>query len=438
MSNQNMGSAEWGDYPQLTAVEKLQEKYYLAAYNQEDLIKRLEKVIFDLPNHHEKSLEAIFIVRMLKDVADPKLPEALLNLIDKSFGNVEEADSDIGTELWVSDIGRVLITEFLDVIFEYKRPADIPRIIRLATWDLFHIPSHIFLLIRKHRWRELQDTINSRYDIREEYDQMIRTQHFLTEEALKNENFSEGDLLIEKNKELLALRSSLSNATKPVLYVEGKTDRIILNTAYKKLYPAEEAPFVIKECDVVDGHSGGAGGAQTLSRLISTIRKDSAHAALALFDNDREGIDAYNRLPKYFRNRDESGYRPGKLSDSGRAAALIIPPPADRLAYANLMNLPIEFLFDDDVLDMKNESGHGLILRYPEVEIRVKGGSAAIIETKRSTIPETREVGDGKVVFASEIVPKLDASKFERFKPLFWVIKDILISEMKSPASLTD
>lgn len=428
-----MGASEWRDYTHLTAIENLQEKYYLAAYKHKDLIKRLEKSIFDLPNHPEKSLEAIFIVRMLKDVADPEIPDALLDLIDKSFGNDEEANSDIGTELWVSDIGRVLITEFLDVIFEYKRPADIPRIIRLATWDLFHIPSHIFMLIRKHRWRELRDTINSRYDIREEYNQMIRTQHFLTEEALKNENLSEGELLIEKSKEVLALRSSLSNATKPVLYVEGKTDRIILNTAYRKLFPNEEAPFVIKECDVVDGHSGGAGGAQTLSKLISTIRKDSAHAALALFDNDREGIDAYNKLPKYFRNRDESGYRPGKLSDSGRAAALIISPPEDRLTYANFMNLPIEFLFDDDVLDMKNESGYGLILRYPELEIRVKGGSATIIETKRSTIPETREVVDGKVVFASEIVPKLDVSRFMRFKRLFWIIKDILISEMKSP-----
>lgn len=128
-----MGSAEWGDYTHLTAIENLQEKYYLAEYDHKVLLRRLEKVIFELLDHPEKSLEAIFIVRMLKGVADHKLPEALLDLVDKSFGNDDDPKSDIGTELWISDIGRVLITEFLDIVFEYKRPADIPRIIHLLT-----------------------------------------------------------------------------------------------------------------------------------------------------------------------------------------------------------------------------------------------------------------------------------------------------------------
>lgn len=263
---------------------------------------------------------------------------------------------------------------------------------------------------------------------------MIRTQHFLTEKAFKTGVFTEGALTSENNKELIALRNSLKKATKPVLYVEGKTDRIILNIAYQKIFPNEEAPFTIKECDVIDGNAGGAGGAQTLAKLISTIRKDSTYAALALFDNDREGVDAYNKLPKYFKSRPDQKYRPGKISESGRAAALLIPPPKDRADYEKLSNLPIEFLFDDSVLEMKTPGGNGLTLKYPDLEVRVRGGSAAIVDTKTSTIPETREIISGKVVFASEIVPLLSPDKFQRFHDIFWIIKDILICEMESPS----
>jgi hypothetical protein len=261
---------------------------------------------------------------------------------------------------------------------------------------------------------------------------MIRTQHFLTQEALAQEPISEAELLDSHRKELAALRQGLQNVTKPVVYVEGKTDRLILNAAYKKLYPAERMPFVIKECDVVGGAEGGSGGAQTLARLISSIRPDSSYAALALFDNDKEGIDAFSRLPKYFRERPSSEYHPGKVSDSGRAAALLIPAPEGRERYAELMNLSIEFLFEEDVLQLKNSEGRGLKFTFPELELRVRRNGNPVVEVKRSELLETREITDGKLVFASEVVPELDGSKFSGFRKLFWEIKDILLSEVKA------
>ncbi|AUO22874.1 hypothetical protein [Pseudomonas sp. NC02] len=419
-------------YP-FSAVEKRQEQYYLGDSGATELLQRLDKLLPAILERPESTLEALFVLRMLKDIADVNIPETLLSIVFTSFDASELHEHGYGTYLWVEDPGRLLITEILDLVFEYRRPADMASIMNMLSWDLFHIPSHIFMLIRKHRWNELQNRINSRYDIQSEYDPMIRTQHFLTEEALKKEWSSEDELLSSTHKELIALRLGLSTVTKPVLYVEGKTDRMILNTAYSKLFPNEEIPFLIKECDVTGGNKGGSGGAQTLCTFISTVRKDSAYPALALFDNDREGMEAYKKLPKYFKDRGEGRYaKQGKLSESGRAGAMLIPASNDRRKYVEMQNYSIEFLFDDDVLGYKNDQGYGLVLRYPDLEVRVKNGSGLVVETRKSDILETREISDGKLVFARDIVPELDSSRFSRFSSLFWDVKDFLLSDMKT------
>lgn len=419
-------------YP-FSPVEKRQEQYYLGDSVASELLERLNDLLPAILEKHERVLETMFVLRMLKDITDAHIPGSLLSMIFKSFEASELHEYGYGTDLWVNDPGRIIITEMLDIVFEYRRPADITNIMSMLTWDLFHIPSHIFMLIRKHRWSELQNRINSRYNILEEYDPMIRSQHFLTEEALKKEWSPEDELLSSSHKELIALRRGLSAVTKPVLYVEGKTDRMILKTAYNKLFPDEEIPFLIKECDITGGNKGGSGGAQTLSSFISTVRQDNAYPALALFDNDREGIEAYKKLPKYFISRGDGKYaKPGKFSESGRAGAMLIPASNDREKYVEMQNYSIEFLFDDDVLNIKNEQGHGLELRYPDLEIRLKNGSGLVIDTRKSDIPETREISGGKLAFARDVVPKLDKSKFSRFSKLFWDVKDFLLSDMKA------
>jgi hypothetical protein len=40
------------------------------------------------------------------------------------------------------------------------------------------------------------------------------------------------------------------------------------------------------------------------------------------------------------------------------------------------------------------------------------------VSKETSTLPETREIIDGKTVFASEIVPTLPPEEFEPFRPL--------------------
>lgn len=163
-----MGNPKWGDHPNSSAVENLQESYYLATYDTTQLLERLKDCIFNIKTHPGKVLEILFILKIIKDISDSSIPKALLDIFDESL-NSSSADIEFGLDLWFSDYGRVVITEFLDIIMEYKRADDMPRIIRLLTFDAFHIPSHILMLARKYKWVDLHNTISSRYDIKEEY-----------------------------------------------------------------------------------------------------------------------------------------------------------------------------------------------------------------------------------------------------------------------------
>jgi hypothetical protein len=362
----------------------------------------------------------------LKEETDSTVCDHVFHLIEQTY----PGDSEYPADLWLADSGTPVLLEFLDVIVPFKRTDDIPRLIRMLMWDLFQIPSHILMLARKHNWSEFWNTANARFDISGEYDPMIRTQWELCSEAFCDARV-ESPLPTEVQKELRALRDSQNAHAQPVLYVEGKTDRIILATAYEKLFSGQPRPFHIRECDVVGDDQGGAGGAHTLGLLISGIRPDSPHAALALFDNDKEGIDVYNKLPAYFVDRHDPEYRPGKISRGGRAAALLLPVPSGREAYAKLLNLPIEFLFSDDDLGRRSHDQRGLDLKFPELEIRVRRHGNPVVETRKSDLAETREVTGGKLAFANEIVPLLPKESFKAFENLFWIVQDILLTELR-------
>ncbi|WP_027801165.1 hypothetical protein [Paraburkholderia dilworthii] len=364
--------------------------------------------------------------RILKEESDPAVCDHVFDLIAQTY----PGDSEYPADLWLADSGTPVLLELLDVVVPFKRMDDIPRLIGMLMWDLFQIPSHILMLVRKHDWDEFWNTANARFDIRGEYDPMIRAQWAMCSEAFGGVR-AESPLPTEVRKELRALRDSQNANAQPVLYVEGKTDRMILEVAYEKLYGGQPRPFHIRECDVVGDDQGGAGGAHVLGLLISGIRPDSPHAALALFDNDKEGIDVYNKLPAYFVDRHEPKYHPGKVSRGGRAAALLLPVPAGREAYAKLLNLPIEFMFSDEDLAKRTHDERGLDLKFPDLEIRVRRHGNPIIETRKSDLVETREVIGGKLVFATEIVPLLPSESFKAFEKLFWIVQDILLTELR-------
>jgi len=401
-------------------VVRYQERLYRGGWDRDELLSDL-KAKLSSKLEPLVVLEAIAVLRILSQ-EDSSIAGRLLAIA------VGEDDGLV--DVWVEDGGIIILLEMLDVIVAFKRPEDIPQLTQMMVWDLFQIPSHILLLIRKYGCRELWDAIAAAYSMEGEYDEFIRAQHVETGKMISQLRSSDWMLPEDTRKELVALRASAAAATKPVLYVEGKTDRAILEVAYRRLFPSQERPFDIKECDVTGDAKGGAGGAGTLDRFIASVRPDSPSLALALFDRDKEGIDSYRDLPKYFVESPEGQLRSFKLAAGGRAAALILPTPEGRERYAELSNLPIEFMFGDDVLSMKTRAGNGLNLSFPELVISAKRHGKPVVGSMPNTMPETRVLDSGKGTFAMEIVSTLAAHHFEPFRELFRLIEDILSTHL--------
>ncbi|MDM8548470.1 response regulator [Desulfobacterales bacterium HSG2] len=216
----------------------------------------------------------------------------------------------------------------------------------------------------------------------------------------------------------------LREYTQPVVYVEGKTDREILQVAWKKLFGETSMPFIIKACDPLpSGGSGGSGGAGTLESLIRTVQADSPCFVIGIFDRDSEGIKAYGKLPKYL---EESPEAEAKIGENRKTAAFLLPVPPGKEDYVQCLNLCIEFYFSEAALSQKTAESWGLEFRYPDIETKIMRHGNPVISVEQSDLPGTREIMKGKTVFAEKIVPELDNSEFEPFRMIFEQIERVL------------
>ena len=247
---------------------------------------------------------------------------------------------------------------------------------------------------------------------------------FRIQEDLHQEYLNTREETLEAQKKVSRLQDELAASSMPVVYLEGKTDVAILNVAWNKLYPEDEKPFNIKSCDPIPGDDhGGSGGASTLKTFLQTVREDSTHLAIGVFDRDYEGCKEYCGLPAYF---DELEDLDIKVSKNKRAIGFLLPVPEGKEKYSEFNNLYIEFYFSDDVLNRRNADGHGLKFKQAKIEKKLNMLGNPIMSSELSTLNETRQIINGKTVFAEDIVPTLDKKEFENFTLLFDQIKQII------------
>ncbi len=217
------------------------------------------------------------------------------------------------------------------------------------------------------------------------------------------------------------LENELKRLTMPVVYVEGKTDEAILNTAWKKLYAEKPMPVVIKNCDLLlEDSDGGAAGAGTLIKLISAVREDSPCTAIGILDRDNEGIKSKKSLPNnFFSDIDEID---ATVSAHRKSAAFLLPIPPGKEKYEAYENLSIEFYFSESALSQKTSDGRGLELRRRKRKISI----GKITEEITVEDDEAREIKGNKWAFAQRVVPELEPSEFEPFRMIFDQIEKVL------------
>lgn len=105
------------------------------------------------------------------------------------------------------------------------------------------------------------------------------------------------------------LEADMARLRKPLILVEGKADKAILETAWNKLNHSRNMPFILRAADPLTGqHGRSGGGANSVKNAIESIHPEDGRKALAIFDHDREGKKAFDKLSNNFRYHQENPY----------------------------------------------------------------------------------------------------------------------------------
>jgi len=215
---------------------------------------------------------------------------------------------------------------------------------------------------------------------------------------------SEGYITFDENKALRILSHIIENTEKPILFVEGKTDKIILQNAWSKLFPEKSMPFEIldvfdcfflinlfKRGEIFDNYPN--------LKFVGLIDFDDAYKNLAQkFSDNKEWsrkIDNNDKSVTYVHE-----------NNRGVVATLSVPEFRHDMAGHDLKDsmLSIELMFENDIVE-----------KYCKKTPVVGGGHILLFKN------------DKKTKFA-EMTASLEAEKFHAFKALFSRLKEHTIS----------
>ena len=218
-------------------------------------------------------------------------------------------------------------------------------------------------------------------------------------------SLSAGLIAFSEGEARLNIHHVLKNTTGAIVFTEGITDEMILETAWTKLYPTETRNFEIQ-------NAFSCGFLRNLMKDNSLYQNHPGRTFFSLFDFD----EAYNDWNQLGQDVERDPCRClVKKHGSHESYALLLPVPASGTIrqqvinphsagnYGNRSLLTIELLF------------HGI----------VGLDSYFVVDTER-TDGFTKFVSDGqKVTFARDIVPSLDVACFDAFRPIFEFIRSI-------------
>lgn len=212
-------------------------------------------------------------------------------------------------------------------------------------------------------------------------------------------SLSAGLIVFSEREARLNIYHNLKNTSGHVLMVEGVSDEIILETAWRKLYGADAE----RNFDIISAFA-----CTTLGRLMRDndfYAKHPNRTIFALFDwdkafnewndsgSDQIEVDPARCLAKKRRNK--PGYNimlpvPATLSCRNQ-----VVDPTTGLHFGSNASLPIELLFIDSP------------------------GTADYFAVDHERPGGCMKFQGNKVAFAKEVVPNLPAASFENFRPVF-------------------
>ena len=181
------------------------------------------------------------------------------------------------------------------------------------------------------------------------------------------------------------LQEEIDALKTPVLLTEGKTDKLILDAAWSKLYPSQTAPFAVRVADPAEGIEGGAGGASALEKMIASVHPADGKKVIAILDRDKAGFDAIKALKGNFEKWQEKC--DVKVHKNGLAFTVMLPIPSFRTGPKYERKIYIENMFTDAVHAVRVD-GSGLELARFDAE---KLGVVKAIRNDKTMDQTTKE-----------------------------------------------
>ncbi|QHE85013.1 ATP-dependent nuclease [Hydrogenophaga sp. BPS33] len=216
-------------------------------------------------------------------------------------------------------------------------------------------------------------------------------------------SLSAGLITFSESEARLNIQHVLKNTSGPVLFTEGITDEMILETAWQKLYPAVKRPFEIQ-------NAFSCGFQRNLVKDNALYQNHPDRTFFALFDFD-EAYNDWNQLGQDVQT--DPTLCLTKKRNGCESYALLLPVPTAGQIRGQVINPRTGGNFGNKSLLTIELLFHG-----------VPGLDAFFtIDTER-TDGFIKFISDGqKTTFAQDVVPGLDAAHFSVFRHLFNFIK---------------
>ncbi|MBQ8250302.1 MAG: AAA family ATPase [Alphaproteobacteria bacterium] len=239
-----------------------------------------------------------------------------------------------------------------------------------------------------------------------EYEKLAEELSFVEQaqdvEKLTRSFWEERKELEKEQEEYIRKIKEFQDKSKCIIATEGKFDKILLETAWEKLY-ATQCPYNFIESE----------GAPDLNRKLRNTIPNSV-IIIGLFDSDHEGIGQANGLgfqkEKDFYVKKKDGY--------ANIYALTLPVPEHKIQYKRRKKFEIENYFSDDVLRSLSDLSYEVCLDEKGKFI-VRDGQVQTIELLTIRDAQKRNL-------ATEIAPKLPENEFLEFKILFDKLDEIV------------
>lgn len=234
----------------------------------------------------------------------------------------------------------------------------------------------------------------------EEHEGSVRTFTLPKRESVRR--LCQGVITYTEEEQMLSVLNAIHIDNKPVLFTEGSTDPLIIKSAWYKLYPETEMPFI----------PFYAFSCSYINQLITDQRihnEMDGRKVFALFDFD-EAYNQWNSLNgQVLLNNVSNGLI--KKWDGGEAYAIMLPiPQHPDIQRQVFKDETLEEHFEGAAFCMVEHLFYGLDLTAPFfTNQNVPGGQLIQFQGCKTS-------------FAKTIVPNLPSENFEVFRPMLdWI-----------------